>query len=264
LHLLIFMQTLKKNKSSSATKIEPFLSSLPTGASCSPFLYKPNAQDLVAYCPDEAQLNPQQKLQNIHQEILKLMMSKNYPCAAAMRAVSKQDYMVGVYSKFGTGQSSAELSLDLLFFLDKLGKTKSANATFWAVFPDSVDSSPCLAEDRFESNLWSELSFLAAANPYCNAWDASVSTNPADKNFCFSLGGSAFFVVGLHAFSSRRARRFPYPALVFNTLGQFEQLVAEDKYDHLVQTSRKRDRNYKGNVNPMVEKYGDSGNSLRP
>jgi len=47
-------------------------------------------------------------------------------------------------------------------------------------------------------------------------WDAVVSSNPSNEKFAFSFGGKAFFLVGMHPKSSRKARRFKYPAIAFN------------------------------------------------
>ena len=49
-------------------------------------------------------------------------------------------------------------------------------------------------------------------------------------NFGFSFAGRGFFVIGLHPASSRLARRFPWPTLVFNAHFQFDRLKADGRY----------------------------------
>ena len=46
-------------------------------------------------------------------------------------------------------------------------------------------------------------------------WDPAVSSNPDDPHFSFSFAGHAFFIIGLHPGSTRLARQFPWPTLVF-------------------------------------------------
>ena len=49
------------------------------------------------------------------------------------------------------------------------------------------------------------------ADPEGARWADGVSPDPDDAHFSFSVGGRAFFVVGLHPLSSRLARRFRWP-----------------------------------------------------
>ena len=71
-----------------------------------------------------------------------------------------------------------------------------------------------------------------------------------------SFGGEAFFVVGLHPQSSRPARRFEAPAMVFNLHDQFERLRAEGRYDKLRGTILQRDEQLAGSINPMLAEHG--------
>ena len=58
--------------------------------------------------------------------------------------------------------------------------------------------------------------------------------------------------------SSRLARRFRYPTLVFNPHQQFEELRATAKYDMMKNVVRKRDVAYSGSINPMLQDFGES------
>jgi FPC/CPF motif-containing protein YcgG len=78
-------------------------------------------------------------------------------------------------------------------------------------------------EAELERLLWTQLQALHDGEPM-QSWDPSVSSDPEDAHFSFSMAGSAFFVVGLHAASTRWARRFAWPTLVFNPHAQFERL----------------------------------------
>jgi FPC/CPF motif-containing protein YcgG len=88
-------------------------------------------------------------------------------------------------------------------------------------------------------------------------WDRSVSPDPRDSHFSFSFAGQAFYVIGLHANSSREARRFPWPTLVFNPHEQFERLRTDGKWKRMQQTIRERDTQLQGSINPMLSDFGE-------
>jgi FPC/CPF motif-containing protein YcgG len=89
------------------------------------------------------------------------------------------------------------------------------------------------------------------------ACDSRVDPDPSSANFSFSLKEEAFFIVGLHPGSSRRARQFQYPALVFNPHAEFEKLRKQHNgYERLKAIVRKRDILYSGSVNPMLQDFG--------
>ena len=164
-------------------------------------------------------------------EIKRLLHQKNYPCIAALQSFHRKDYHLKTYEHFGGYHQRPDLREDLLNYLSEYEKSGSPYFTFWAVFKDVNN----LDEDQFELSMWRELS--------------AFIDDPSSKNFCFSLGGRVFFVAGLHPASTRLSRRFPWPALVFNTFEQFETIEA----------------------NPMVELYSDlwenarlSGNGYAP
>jgi FPC/CPF motif-containing protein YcgG len=124
---------------------------------------------------------------------------------------------------------------------------------FVAVFPEN----PPLTELAFEERLWAELRHLHDCDPV-SEWDPAVSSNPDDPRFAYSFAGRAMFVVGLHSTSSRLARRFPWPALVFNPRAQFERLRAEGRFERLRQAVRERDLALQGSLNPNLADFGES------
>ncbi len=120
-----------------------------------------------------------------------------------------------------------------------------------------------MEEVEFERRLWAELSSVVATQKDHSPWDPSFSSDPNDKKFCFSFAGSAFFVVGLHPLSSRKARQFPYPTLVFNLYDQFKALMMEGNYERMTNVNRKRELQYQGGLNPMVVTYGNEWESIQ-
>src|SRR5690606_216072 len=51
--------------------------------------------------------------------------------------------------------------------------------------------------------------------------------------------------------------RFPWPALVFNSHRQFEQLRADGRYRKMQGVIRERDRALQGDINPNLADFGD-------
>lgn len=114
-----------------------------------------------------------------------------------------------------------------------------------------------LTETAFEDALWSRLQGLHDMDVEEGVpWDDAVASDPELPQFSMSVGGRAFFVVGLHPEASRLARRFAYPVLVFNPHAQFERLRRDGKYQRMQSVIRRRDEALQGAVNPMVEDFG--------
>ena len=122
------------------------------------------------------------------------------------------------------------------------------------LFPGSAR----LSEPAFEAARWQRLRAIHALDRSSHDWDASVSADPASANFSMSVGGKAFYVVGLHADASRPARRFRCPVLVFNLHSQFEHLRADGRYEKLRQAIVQRDIAFAGSSNPMLAVHGKS------
>ncbi len=119
-------------------------------------------------------------------------------------------------------------------------------------------ASAVMTEQAFETALWQRLRAIHAIDRLQHGWDASVSDDPASAHFSMSVGGRAFYVVGLHPGASRRARRFSCPALVFNLHSQFERLRADGRYEKLRAVINRRDVAYCGSGNPMLAAHGKS------
>ncbi|MGQ4274503.1 guanitoxin biosynthesis heme-dependent pre-guanitoxin N-hydroxylase GntA [Terrihabitans sp. B22-R8] len=116
-----------------------------------------------------------------------------------------------------------------------------------------------LSEAEFEGHMWQRLQSLADKD----AWrgvphDPEVDSDPESPHFSFSVGGEAFFIVGLHPNASRPARRFEAPAIVFNIRRQFEMLREQGKYERLRESILERDLALAGTPNPMIARHGEA------
>jgi uncharacterized protein len=86
--------------------------------------------------------------------------------------------------------------------------------------------------------------------------DDRVAHDPNHPEFSVSLGGEAFFIVGLHPQASRPARRFIRPTMIFNLHDQFEKLREANQYEKLSASIIERDINIAGSPNPMLAEHG--------
>src|SRR5205085_11635007 len=112
-------------------------------------------------------------------------------------------------------------------------------------------------EPEFEQLLWSQLHHLHLADTEHFTWDSSVSSNPRDPQFSFSFAGRAFYVLGMHQNSSRTARQFRWPTLVFNPHQQFERLRTDGKWKRMQKAIRARELAAQGSINPMLSEFGE-------
>lgn len=114
-----------------------------------------------------------------------------------------------------------------------------------------------LTEGLFDNMFWQRLQSLADLDAKTFQHDDRVDPDPSSIRFSYSLGGEAFFVIGLHPASSRAARQFKYPAIVFNPHVQFQELRTTDRYEKMKSIVRQRDVAFSGSVNPMLSDFGD-------
>ncbi len=178
------------------------------------------------------------------------VLDKNFPCIMAQTVFRTDKVKMINYEGFGTKQAVPSLLKDLSGYLDNYNFDTNDFFTFVALFPDSEH----FTEEEFEDKLWKQLQYLHEADG--TPWDPSVSHDPENKNFSFSISGKAFYIVGLHPGSSRLARQSPVPALVFNLHFQFEKLKEMGTYQTIRDKIRERDIVLQGNINPMVKDFG--------
>ena len=180
-----------------------------------------------------------------------------YPCLAARGLVHRDRYQLGVYGPLGSIVATCALASDLGAFARDARHLRPADpadplTAFVAVF-----SGGGAGEDAFERGLWRQLQRLHDRDDPSSAWDPAVSDDPADPRFSFSFAGTALFVIGLHPDSSRTARRFAWPALVFNPHAQFERLRRQGQFDRLRDRIRARDHVLQGRINPNLADFGE-------
>jgi uncharacterized protein len=188
-----------------------------------------------------------------HEQFCEFVMRPGFSCIGAKAAFHDQAYGFAVYDEMGTNDSTAGLCRDLCHFSQSGITLRSEYSTFVAIFHSPIS----LSETEFEARLWLQLQKLHRASAKHFDWDRKVSSDPADPRFSFSFAGRAFYVIGLHANSSRHARRFSWPALVFNPHEQFVRLRRDGKWKRMQKTIRAREIALQGSINPMLSDFGE-------
>ena len=176
-----------------------------------------------------------------------------FPCLGAKAALNCGSQILRVYQELGAKQCATELARDLEAFIFSDVRRANAFATFVAMFREPR----ALAEKQFEKLLWLALQQLHEIDLVRYAWNANVSSDTSNARFAFSFASEPLYVVGLHGGSSRRARRFPWPTLVFNAHEQFERLRREGNWQKMQRTIRRRDVALQGFTNPMLTDFGE-------
>lgn len=181
------------------------------------------------------------------------VLNPQFVCVGAKSAINHETYRLGVYDRLASPEATAGLGHDLYEFLKEVGDVDNEFTTFVAAFREPTD----LDEVGFEKQLWAQLQMLHDRDAPLHDWDPAVSSNPDDPHFSFSFAGHAFFIVGLHAGSTRLARQFPWPTLVFNPHAQFERLREEGKFEKMKEVVRQREEQLEGGVSPALADFGE-------
>lgn len=176
----------------------------------------------------------------------------DFPCVGAKSALSRDRLEVLVARDVGSAWDDLAITQALLRFVE-MPRGPRDFVSFAVLFADS----PPMDEEQFERRLWQRIQSISDKDEWLGQpYDDSVSPDPSNPHFSLSFGGHAFFVVGLHPGSSRKARRFDRPVMVFNLHDQFERLREEQRYEKMRETIISRDIAFSGSANPMLSRHG--------
>lgn len=179
------------------------------------------------------------------------ILGKDHPCLMAQTVFSMDKVDFHEYDNFGSRETAKAILTDLKKYIAAYDFESNDFLTFLVGFKGKQD----YTEEEFEKTLWEQLQHLHEVDDA--DWDEAVSRDPENKHFSFSLGGKAFYIVGLHPNSSRKARQAPYPAIAFNLHWQFEKLREMNTYHTVRDKIRDRDIALQGEINPMLEDFGE-------
>ncbi|MGC3943627.1 MAG: guanitoxin biosynthesis heme-dependent pre-guanitoxin N-hydroxylase GntA [Chryseolinea sp.] len=193
------------------------------------------------------------------EELLRMIGQSTYPCIGAKAVTTKQKLSSFVASDLSRDADDEEIINFLYSFIDDYRKAGPVLCSAAVIFDTPAE----LSEREFDGLLWSRLQALADIDASNYVYDLRVSSDPSSRNFGFSIKSEALYVIGLHPNSSRPARRFEHPAIIFNPHSQFERLRARGKYDAMRRAVRQRDLAYAGSINPMLADFGESSEAIQ-
>jgi len=196
---------------------------------------------------------PSRLASRVHRSFREHVLGPGFSCVGARAAVKNNTYRFALYGEMNSREATEGLAHDLCEYERERPSMETDFASFVACFA----ASSAKDEAEWERLLWSQLQSLHELDRRHYAWDSSVSSDPEDPDFSFSFAGTAFFVVGLHPASSRLARRFGWPALVFNAHEQFERLRGRNQFERIREAVRARDYRLQGSLNPNLADYGE-------
>ena len=177
----------------------------------------------------------------------------DFPCVGAKAALNREGVDFVVARDFRSAWDDLRIMPGLLDLAKRYRADPVPFQSLVVLFETGAPS----GEEAFERQLWARLQSLTDKDHWLGQpADPRVAHDPDDPHFAMSFGGEAFFVVGLHPRSSRPARRFEAPAMVFNLHDQFEALRAAGRYDKLRATILDRDLAVAGSLNPMLSPHG--------
>ncbi len=179
------------------------------------------------------------------------IQSDAFPCLGAKSVVARRRLGHFVADDLTSGRDDAKIASAISQFAMRSHPDETF-VSFAVFFPGTAR----IDEQQFEKALWSRLQGMHDND--IHGWDPAVSSNPASEHFAMSVGGHAFYVVGMHPLASRAARRSPCPALIFNLHRQFDALRADGTYEKMRRLIIERDIAANGSANPMLARHGES------
>lgn len=179
--------------------------------------------------------------------------ASSFPCVGAKSALASGTLSILEARDIRSAWDDLVIQEKLARFGESLGGPRLKS--FAILFHGPTD----LTEAAFEQALWERLQSVRDKDHWLSyPHDVRVAPDPASPDFAFSVGGQAYFVVGMHPGASRQSRRTPMPAMVFNPFSQFEALRSEGKYNRMSDVVRRRDEVLCGSPNPMLDHHGQS------
>lgn len=179
-----------------------------------------------------------------------------FPCVGAKAALARGEIFIHEFGVLNDESNDAYL-LKLLGQFVALMNSEDSDPAAVHSFVGLFSGPFFTSELHFENMLWSQLYNLHVQDVQNGSPAAEgISANPQSPQFSLSLAGHPFFVIGLHPSSSRLARRFKCPVLVFNSHQQFEKLKENGRYQKMQKATRKRDIALQGSINPNLADFG--------
>lgn len=228
--------------------VSPIVSNQPT-LTRTPSVYRGKGKGLF---------NPSDDDQSLADQFFEFVDDDAFPCVGAKAALARGEIYVHEFGNLDDAGNVPAVLDSLQQFVGMIDSCESDSSkvhSFVALFTGPSR----LSELQFENMLWTHLYNLHILDVERGAPAASdISSNAASPHFSLSLASHPFFVIGLHPASSRMARQFQCPVLVFNSHRQFERLRSDGRYAKMQKATRKRDIALQGSINPNLADFGSN------
>jgi uncharacterized protein len=177
----------------------------------------------------------------------------DFPCIGAKAALAQGGLMTLIAQDIRSMDDDQAIHDAVLAQADAPCRNEHPLVSFAVIF----EHQNYLDERGFEQALWQRLAGLMAIDVADGMpWSATASRDVSAPDYAMSVGGSAYFVIGLHPNASRLARRFSHCAIVFNAHKQFDEMRADGRYQRFQATNRAREFSAHGSLNPMLGDFG--------
>jgi len=183
-----------------------------------------------------------------------LINHPHFPCLGAKSVIHRGAFAFSFLPSLESDELVAAWHAQIIAYLSKFdGELPPSDLhSFIACFEGPRE----ISEARYEQLLWQRLQELHEHDAQHFSWAEGVDSDPTSPEFAYSIGGVAFFLVGMSPASSRIARRFAWPAVAFNFHGQFSQLREHHRWETMQAAIRKRDYDLQGSINPELRDHG--------
>jgi uncharacterized protein len=193
----------------------------------------------------------------VHRAFRAKIRDQSFPCLGAKAAVNRLSYEVGVYRELCDPSATKGLYSDLGTFFSFPDPERTAYKRVFTTYAAVFTATHIQTEREFHDLLWQQLQMIHDLDSDHYSWDTRVDPDVSSPEFSFSIGGCAFFIVGMNPLSSRLSRRFEWPALIFNPSAQFQELKAQGTFESMKAKIRRRDTLLQGTINPMLADIGE-------
>ncbi len=192
--------------------------------------------------------------QNIISSFYSFIRNIDFPCVAAKDALAKDNVKIFIAENIACPVDDKNILEFMYAFTDAYRRSQKGFHSAAIIFKD------CSLKDQniFDACLWKRLAALRKMDEQNYHHDPRVDSNPMSAGFSFSIKEEAYFILALHAGSSRPARQFQYPTLIFNPHAQFEEMKTTARYEKLKAVVRKKDIALAGSINPMLADFGEA------
>ncbi len=190
---------------------------------------------------------------SVPDDLKSMIEDQDYPCVGAKSALANGQIECVEAVDIRYPEDDAAIVAAVQDFAARHGET-ALFVSLAVLFQGPVG----LDELGFELALWARLQAMHEIDRRDFFWDKSVSSNPESPEFSMSIGGCGFYIIGLHANSSRIARRLPRPAMIFNLHRQFVELRNDGRFAAMRNKIVERDIEQQGSENPMLADHGET------